>query len=197
MLSLKYSDYELEAGIDEAGRGCLAGPVVAAAVILPPDFYAEKLNDSKKLTHKDRLILREIILEKAVSWQIGVVEAPRIDEINILQASYEAMHIAINGLSIKPDFLVIDGNRFRQHAIPSETIIKGDGKFANIAAASILAKTFRDDIRDKLHSQFSAYLWNENKGYPTLAHKEAIFLHGLTPYHRKTFRWQKTITLFD
>lgn len=197
MLSLKYSDYELEAGIDEAGRGCLAGPVVAAAVILPPDFYAEKLNDSKKLTHKDRLILREIILEKAIAWQIGVVEAPRIDEINILQATYEAMHLAINGLSVKPDFLIIDGNRFRPHAIPSETIIKGDGKFANIAAASILAKTYRDDIMNELHTKYSAYLWNENKGYPTLAHKEAISLHGLTPYHRKTFRWQKTITLFD
>lgn len=197
MLPLKYSDYELEAGIDEAGRGCLAGPVVAAAVILPPDFYCEKLNDSKKITHKDRLMLREIILEKAISWQVGIIDAPRIDEINILQATFEAMHLAIDGLSLQPQFLAIDGNRFRPHAIPSTSIIKGDGKFANIAAASILAKTFRDDIMEELHSEFSMYLWNENKGYPTLAHKEAIALHGLTKYHRKSFRWQKTITLFD
>jgi ribonuclease HII len=197
MLSLKYSDFELEAGIDEAGRGCLAGPVVAAAVILPLDFHNEKLNDSKKLTHKDRLILREIILKEAICWEIGIIDAPRIDEINILQATFEAMHRAIDGLSLKPAFLAIDGNRFRPHAIPSATIIKGDGKFANIAAASILAKTFRDDIMEELHAEYNMYLWNENKGYPTLAHKDAIALHGLTKYHRKTFRWQKTITLFD
>ena len=197
MLSLKYSDFELEAGIDEAGRGCLAGPVVAAAVILPLDFQEEKLNDSKKLTHKDRLLLREVILKKAVSWQIGVVDAPRIDEINILQATFEAMHRAIDGLAVKPVFLAIDGNRFRSHAIPSATIIKGDGKFANIAAASILAKTFRDEIMEELHLEYSSYAWNENKGYPTVAHKEAIALHGLTKYHRRTFRWQKNITLFD
>jgi len=197
MLSLKYSNFELEAGIDEAGRGCLAGPVVAAAVILPLDFQEEKLNDSKKLTHKDRLLLREIILQKAISWQIGVVDAPRIDEINILQATFEAMHRAIDGLSVKPIFLAIDGNRFRSHAIPSATIIKGDGKFANIAAASILAKTFRDEIMEELHLEDNRYAWNENKGYPTLAHKEAIALHGLTKYHRRSFRWQKNITLFD
>lgn len=197
MLPLKYSDKELEAGIDEAGRGCLAGPVVAAAVILPPDFYSEKLNDSKKLTHKDRVILREQILKEAIAWEVGIIDAPRIDEVNILQATYDAMHAAINGLSVKPDFLIIDGNRFRPHEISSATIIKGDGKFANIAAASILAKTFRDDIMDELHSEFSMYLWNENKGYPTVAHKDAIALYGLTKYHRKSFRWQKPITLFD
>jgi ribonuclease HII len=181
----------LEAGVDEAGRGCLAGPVVAAAVILPDGFTHEKLNDSKKLNEKQRLSLREEILEEALVWNVGMISAPRIDEVNILNATYEAMHEAVAGLGKKPAYLLIDGNRFRPYPeIDHACMIKGDGRFLNIAAASILAKTYRDEVMFMLHEQFPHYDWHKNKGYPTKAHKAAIAQHGPSPYHRRSFNWE-------
>jgi len=178
----------LEAGCDEAGRGCLAGPVYAAAVILPPDFIAGELNDSKKLTHNQRAALRLIIEREAVAWSVASVDNHEIDEINILNASFLAMHRAIEKLSIRPRYLSIDGNRFKAYPdIPHSCIIKGDGKYLNIAAASILAKTHRDEFMDKLSDEFPLYEWKQNKGYPTKVHRSAALLHGLSPYHRKTF----------
>jgi ribonuclease HII len=178
----------LEAGCDEAGRGCLAGPVYAAAVILPPDFIAGELNDSKKLTHKQREKLRYIIEKEAVSWAVAAVDNHEIDEINILNASFLAMHRAIEMLSIQPKYLSIDGNRFKTYPdIPHSCIVKGDGKYLNIAAASILAKTHRDEYMDNLAAAYPMYQWQQNKGYPTKVHRSAALLHGLTPYHRKTF----------
>lgn len=178
----------LEAGCDEAGRGCLAGPVYAAAVILPPDFIAGELNDSKKLTHKQREKLRYIIEKEAVSWAVAAVDNNEIDEINILNASFLAMHRAIEMLSIQPRYLSIDGNRFKTYPdIPHSCIVKGDGKYLNIAAASILAKTHRDEYMDNLAADYPMYQWQQNKGYPTKVHRSAALLHGLTPYHRKTF----------
>jgi ribonuclease HII len=178
----------LEAGCDEAGRGCLAGPVYAAAVILPPDFIAGELNDSKKLTHKQREKLRYIIEKEAVSWAVAAVDNNEIDEINILNASFLAMHRAIEMLSIQPKYLSIDGNRFKTYPdIPHSCIVKGDGKYLNIAAASILAKTHRDEYMDNLAAAYPMYQWQQNKGYPTKVHRSAALLHGLTPYHRKTF----------
>ncbi len=178
-----------EAGCDEAGRGCLAGPVFAAAVILPVDFENELLNDSKKLSEKNRNLLRKIIEEDALSWAVASVSPEKIDEINILNASILAMHRAIEQLNRKPDFLLIDGNRFKTYKdIPHSTIIKGDGKYMSIAAASILAKTHRDAYMRKLHKEFPYYGWDHNKGYPTLQHKLAIQAHGSSVYHRKTFR---------
>ncbi|MBB5635851.1 ribonuclease HII [Pedobacter cryoconitis] len=178
----------LEAGCDEAGRGCLAGPVYAAAVILPLDFTAGELNDSKKLTHKQRVALRHIIEKEAVAWAVGIVDNNEIDEINILNASFLAMHRAIEQLVVQPGYLSIDGNRFKTYPdIPHSCIVKGDGKYLNIAAASILAKTHRDEYMDNLSAQFPAYQWQQNKGYPTKVHRSAALLHGLTPYHRKTF----------
>ncbi len=197
-LANRYTEELFEAGIDEAGRGCLAGPVVAAAVMLPPDYVNEELNDSKKLSHKQRLKLRQIILRDAMSWSLGMISAGRIDKVNILNATYEAMHEAIDGLHIRPDYLLIDGNRFRAFEdIPHTCIIKGDGKFAHIAAASILAKTYRDEIMGMLAQEFPHYGWAANKGYPTRAHKEAIRDFGISPQHRKTFNWQLPLTLFD
>lgn len=178
----------IEAGCDEAGRGCLAGPVFAAAVILPPDFDDPRLNDSKKLSEKTRYLLRDIIIDKAVAWAVAEVSAAEIDSINILNASILAMHRALDSLNLTPQAVVVDGNRFKPwRDIPYTTVVKGDGKLANIAAASILAKTFRDDAMNRLSAQYPAYRWNINKGYPTKAHREAIRLNGPSPLHRMTF----------
>ena len=178
----------IEAGCDEAGRGCLAGAVYAAAVILPPDFHNPTLNDSKQLTEKQRDALRPIIESEAIAWAIGIVTPEEIDRINILQASFLAMHRAISQLSITPDHLLIDGNRFTPYpGISHTTIIKGDAKYRSIAAASILSKTHRDEYMRLLSSEYPAYHWTNNKGYPTLSHREALRQHGVTPYHRKSF----------
>lgn len=186
---LPYLNKELiEAGCDEAGRGCLAGAVYAAAVILPTDYVNERLNDSKKLTEHQRYALREEIERDALAWAVGVVLPAEIDKINILNASFLAMHRAINQLSIRPQHLLIDGNRFNKyHDVPHTTVVKGDGKFLSIAAASILAKTYRDDYMNKLHEEYPMYDWKGNKGYPTKKHREAIAKYGTTPYHRMTF----------
>ena len=171
----------IEAGCDEAGRGCLAGSVYAAAVILPKDFKNELLNDSKQLTEKQRYALREVIEREAIAWAVGIVSPEEIDEINILRASFLAM-------STRPEHLLIDGNRFNKYpGIPHTTLIKGDGKYLSIAAASILAKTYRDDYMNRLHEEYPYYDWNRNKGYPTKKHRAAIAEHGTTPYHRMTF----------
>lgn len=178
----------IEAGCDEAGRGCLAGAVYAAAVILPKDFENEELNDSKQLTERQRYKLREVIEQNALAWAVGVVSPEEIDKINILNASFLAMHRAINSLKIRPEFLLIDGNRFNKYEnIPYQTIIKGDGKYLSIAAASILAKTYRDDYMNKLDQEYPQYDWKDNKGYPTKKHRQAIQDYGVTPYHRMTY----------
>ena len=188
MLLGNYYDNTIEAGCDEAGRGCLAGPVFAAAVILPADFKNELLNDSKQLSEKKRIYLREVIEKEALAWAVAKVDAPEIDEINILNASFLAMHRAIEQLTILPEHLLIDGNRFRKYKnIPHHCIVKGDGKYLSIAAASVLAKTYRDDFMKRIHEEFPYYLWDKNKGYPTLKHKLAIQQYGFTSYHRKTF----------
>lgn len=179
----------VEAGCDEAGRGCLAGPVVAAAVILPPDYHNDLLNDSKKLTEKQRDLLRPIIEQEALAWAVGIVSNEEIDEINILNASFLAMHRAIDQLTIQPQHLLIDGNRFRKYNnIPHTCIVKGDGKYLPIAAASILAKTHRDQIMETLHEQYPDYNWQKNKGYPTKDHRAGIEQHGSTPFHRMSFK---------
>lgn len=178
----------LEAGCDEAGRGCLAGAVYAAAVILPQDFRNERLNDSKQLTEHQRYALREVIEREALAWAVGVVTPQEIDEINILNASFLAMHRAVAQLKIRPQHLLIDGNRFKPYpGIPHTTVVKGDGKYLSIAAASILAKTYRDDYMNRLHEEYPYYDWNHNKGYPTRKHRAAIAAHGTTPYHRLSF----------
>lgn len=178
----------IEAGCDEAGRGCLAGAVFAASVILPKDFRNELLNDSKKLTERQRYALREVIEKEAIAWAVGVVSPEEIDKINILNASILAMHRAVDGLKVRPQALIVDGNRFRPYQnLPHTTIVKGDGKYLSIAAASILAKTYRDDYMNGLHQEYPYYDWEGNKGYPTRKHREAIRLHGTTPYHRMTF----------
>lgn len=178
----------IEAGCDEAGRGCLAGSVYAAAVILPPDYTNDELNDSKKLSAKRRYALREVIERDAVAWAVGGATAAEIDEINILNASILAMHRALDKLAVRPEFVIVDGNRFKPyHDVPHQTIVKGDGKYLAIAAASILAKTYRDDYMHELHKEFPYYGWDRNAGYPTKQHREGIAEHGLTPYHRVTF----------
>lgn len=178
----------IEAGCDEAGRGCLAGPVFAAAVILPPNFSNEVLNDSKQLSEKKRYELRPLIEREAVAWSVGIVSAKEIDEINILNASFLAMHRALDSLKVRPEALLIDGNRFKPYQnLPFNCIVKGDGKMMSIAAASILAKTYRDDYMNKLHNDFPMYGWNSNKGYPTPAHRMAIEKFGVTEHHRMTF----------
>lgn len=178
----------LEAGCDEAGRGCLAGAVYAAAVILPQDFRNERLNDSKQLTEHQRYALREVIEREALAWAVGVVTPQEIDEINILNASFLAMHRAVAQLKIRPQHLLIDGNRFKPYpGIPHTTVVKGDGKYLSIAAASILAKTYRDDYMNRLHEEYPYYDWNHNKGYPTPKHRAAIAARGTTPYHRLSF----------
>lgn len=179
----------VECGCDEAGRGCLAGSVFAAAVILPPDFTNEELNDSKQLTEAQRYRLRPIIEQAATAWGIGEVTAQEIDEINILNASILAMHRAISQLKIQPEHIIVDGNRFKPYKfIPYRTIVKGDAKFLSIAAASVLAKTYRDDYMQQLHKEFPMYHWNENKGYPTKQHRMAIRQHGSCPYHRMSYK---------
>lgn len=187
LLPYLYPD-TIEAGCDEAGRGCLAGAVYAAAVILPPDFRNELLNDSKQLTEKQRYALRGVIEREASAWAIGIVSPEEIDKINILNASFLAMHRAIDGLKIRPKHLLIDGNRFNPYqGVPYTTVVKGDGKYMSIAAASVLAKTYRDDYMNCLHEEFPVYDWVHNKGYPTPKHRSAIAEHGITPYHRKSF----------
>ena len=178
----------IEAGCDEAGRGCLAGSVYAAAVILPPDYANDKLNDSKQLTERQRYDLREVIMRDAVAWAVGVVTPEEIDKINILNASILAMHRALDQLAVRPEAVIVDGNRFKpyQH-LPYATIVKGDGKYLSIAAASILAKTFRDDYMNTLAEEYPQYDWLSNKGYPTKKHREAIRQYGITPYHRRSF----------
>lgn len=184
----------IEAGCDEAGRGCLAGPVFAAAVILPHGFECEELNDSKKISEKLRNQLRKTIEENATAYAIGIVFQQDIDKINILNASIAAMHKALDGLSVAPQHIIVDGNRFKPYKdIPFQTIVKGDGKYMSIAAASILAKTYRDDYMNNLAKQFPAYGWDKNKGYPTKAHRRAIMECGITEHHRKSF----TLTIDD
>lgn len=179
----------LEAGTDEAGRGCLAGPVVAAAVILPENFKNELLNDSKKLSEKKRNHLRPIIEKEAISYGVGFIYPDEIDELNILRASIKAMHLALDQLNQKPEFIAVDGNKFVPYTnIPYQCVIKGDGKYRNIAAASVLAKTYRDAYMEKIHQEFPQYGWHQNKGYPTQSHREAIIQYGTTAYHRKSFR---------
>ena len=188
MLENTYQHELIEAGCDEAGRGCLAGSVFAAAVILPPDFHHPLLNDSKQMTERQRNILREVIEREAVAWAVAEVTAARIDEINILKASIEGMNIAAANLKVAAEFLAIDGNRFISHSgLPYKCIVKGDGKYADIAAASVLAKTHRDEYMLRLHNEFPHYGWDRNKGYPTKEHRLAIREHGLTPYHRLSF----------
>jgi len=187
LLSCLHKDL-VEAGCDEAGRGCLAGAVYAAAVILPPGFHNEQLNDSKQLTEKQRYALREVIECEALAWAVGVVSPQEIDEINILNASFLAMHRAIDALKVRPQHLLIDGNRFRPYpGIPHTTVVKGDGKYLSIAAASILAKTYRDDYMLRLHAEYPSYGWDRNKGYPTREHRAAIAEYGATPHHRQSF----------
>ena len=179
----------IEAGCDEAGRGCLAGPVYAAAVVLPVDFRNDLLNDSKQLSERQRYALREVIEREAVAWAVGVVSADEIDKINILRASILAMHRAISQLKIRPQHLLIDGNRFSPYEdIPHTTVVKGDATYMSIAAASILAKTYRDDYMLKIHQEYPQYHWDSNKGYPAPVHREAIRQYGTTPYHRMTFQ---------
>ena len=188
MLENTYQQELIEAGCDEAGRGCLAGSVFAAAVILPRDFHHPLLNDSKQMTERQRNILRGVIEREAVAWAVAEVSAARIDEINILKASIEGMNIAAANLKVAAEFLAIDGNRFVSHAgLPYKCIVKGDGKYANIAAASVLAKTHRDEYMMRLHEEYPLYGWDRNKGYPTREHRLAIREHGLTPYHRMSF----------
>jgi ribonuclease HII len=178
----------IEAGCDEAGRGCLAGPVFAAAVILPKDYQNKLLNDSKKLTEKQRIQLRNEIEKEAIEWAVAQVSAQEIDDINILNASFLAMHRAVDQLKKRPEALLIDGNRFKTyHDIPHHCIIKGDGKYMSIAAASVLAKTYRDDYMFTIHEEFPFYAWRENKGYPTAAHRKAIYENGAVIHHRKSF----------
>lgn len=178
----------IEAGCDEAGRGCLAGAVFAAAVILPADFRNEMLNDSKKLTEKQRYELRKVVEAEALAWAVGVVEPAEIDAINILNASFLAMHRAVGQLKMRPQHLLVDGNRFTPYpGIPHTTVVKGDGKYLSIAAASILAKMYRDDYMNRLAAEYPAYGWKKNKGYPTKKHREAIKAYGTTPYHRMSF----------
>ena len=188
MLESSYYKGKIEAGCDEAGRGCLAGSVFAAAVILPEDYQNELLNDSKQLTEKKRYQLREIIQRDAVAWAVGIVTPEEIDKINILNASILAMHRALDQLKVRPEAIIFDGNRFKPYQkIPYTTIVKGDGKYLSIAAASILAKTYRDDYMNRLAEEYPQYDWLSNKGYPTKKHRDAIRQYGITPYHRKTF----------
>jgi len=188
MLKSHYYDNLVEAGCDEAGRGCLAGSVYAAAVILPPDYENDLLNDSKKLTAKKRYALREVIQHDALAWAVGIVTPEEIDKINILNASFLAMHRALDQLCLRPEAVIVDGNRFKPYQdLPFSTIVKGDGKYLSIAAASVLAKTYRDDYMLSLAKEYPQYDWQSNMGYPTKKHRQAIRDHGITPYHRKSY----------
>jgi ribonuclease HII len=192
MLKNKFSKSEFEVGIDEAGRGCIAGPVTASAVILPRDFNNKHLDDSKKLSEKKRLDLKTIIEREAIDYSVFFINAKTIDNINILNSTFKAMHGALDSLKIHPNFILVDGNKFIKYKdIPHKCIIKGDGKYQNIAAASILAKTYRDEYMKKLHSKFPKYGWNTNKGYGTEFHMDMINKHGKTDFHRKTFNIKK------
>ena len=188
MLKSCYFEGKIEAGCDEAGRGCLAGSVYAAAVIFPADYQNEELNDSKQLTDKKRHQLRDIIERDALAWAVGVVTPEEIDKINILNASFLAMHRALDQLKVRPEAIIVDGNRFKQYGeVPHVCIVKGDAKYLSIAAASILAKTYRDDYMDGLAEEYPQYDWKSNKGYPTKKHREAIRQYGVTPYHRMSY----------
>ena len=189
VLKLNYSGFLLEAGTDEAGRGCLSGPVVAAAVILPEGFKHDLLNDSKQLSEKKRMELRPFIEKNALAYGVSFVDQEEVDKINVLQASITGMHRSISQLNISPKFIIVDGNKFRNYKeIPHKTIVKGDAKFMSIAAASVLAKTYRDEYMEKIHQEFPMYNWKQNKGYPTKEHRDAIRKFGITKYHRKTFK---------
>ncbi|WP_418508358.1 ribonuclease HII [Corallibacter sp.] len=189
MLKLNYSGFKLECGTDEAGRGCLCGPVTAAAVILPDTFKNDILNDSKQLSEKKRELIRPIIEKEALAFGVAHVFPETIDDINILNASILAMHEAIKNMQVNPDFIIVDGNKFKPfNNVNHETIVKGDSKYLSIAAASVLAKTYRDDYMQRIHEEFPMYDWRKNKGYPTKTHREAIKKHGVTNYHRKSFR---------
>ena len=188
MLKNHFYEGKVEAGCDEAGRGCLAGSVYAAAVILPPDYQNELLNDSKQLTERRRYELRDIIQHDAVAWAVGIVTPEEIDRINILNASILAMHRALDQLTVRPEAIIVDGNRFKPYQkLPHTTIVKGDGKYLSIAAASILAKTYRDDYMNQLAEEYPQYDWRMNKGYPTKKHRDAIREYGITKYHRKSY----------
>ncbi len=202
MLANHYYEGKVEAGCDEAGRGCLAGSVYAAAVILPEDYQNDLLNDSKQLTEKRRYQLRDIIQRDAVAWAVGIVTPEEIDRINILNASILAMHRALDQLQVRPEAIIVDGNRFKPYRdLPHTTIVKGDGKYLSIAAASILAKTYRDDYMNQLAEEYPQYDWLSNKGYPTKKHREAIKAYGITPYHRKSYNLlgdgQLSLEFFD
>jgi ribonuclease HII len=189
MLRASYQKLLLEAGLDEAGRGCLAGPVFAAAVILPRNFRNKLLNDSKQLTAEERYKLRPIIQEKAICWAVASLDPTEIDQINILRAAFKSMHLAVDQLAVRPELLLVDGNRFTpNHFIPHQCIIQGDGQYASIAAASVLAKTYRDDYMQQLHAEFPQYGWADNKGYATRFHQEALNQHGPCVHHRQSFR---------
>ncbi len=189
MLLSSFTADLVEAGCDEVGRGCLAGPVVAAAVILPKGYQHELLNDSKQLTKEDRLALQSDIVRDALAWAVAEVSNEEIDEINILNASFKAMHLALDKLTMQPDFLLIDGNRFKPYRdVKFECVIKGDGKYLSIAAASVLAKNYRDELMSKLSEEFPGYGWHTNVGYPTIQHRDGIRELGITPYHRKSFQ---------
>lgn len=196
MLESQYTPDLIEAGCDEAGRGCLAGPVFAAAVVLPKDYRNPRIDDSKKLTGKQRTALRAEIETDALAWAVAQVDNNGIDHMNILAASFHAMNLAVKKLSLKPQFLLIDGNRFRNETdIDYRFFVKGDARYMSIAAASILAKTYRDEFMEKIHDEYPQYNWKKNKGYPTKYHYEAIAQFGITPYHRKSFTLEKQLTL--
>jgi ribonuclease HII len=198
MLKPFFQSKLIEAGCDEAGRGCLAGPVFAGAVILPRGFSHPGIKDSKQLSEKDRWKIREVILNQAISWAVDMVDHTEIDRINIQKASFKAMHLALEKLEVRPGLILVDGNRFTPYGnIPHQTIVGGDAHYASIAAASILAKTFRDEMMLSLHREFPQYGWDKNKGYGTAMHREAIAIHGLSPFHRKTFQLPAGQLSFD
>lgn len=198
MLKNNFSGYQFEAGTDEAGRGCLSGPVVAAAVILPLDYHNKLLNDSKQLSEAKRKKLRPIIEKDALAYGVSFINEKEVDQLNVLQASITGMHRAISMMSITPEYIIVDGNKFKPYKdVPFETIVKGDAKYLSIAAASVLAKTYRDDFMEKIHKEFPFYNWKNNKGYPTKEHRKAIQEYGITKYHRKTFKLLPSQLKFD
>ena len=189
---------KIECGVDEAGRGCLAGPVTAAAVILPANYKNSRINDSKKLSEKERIILQREIIKDCISYSVSHVSSKTIDEVNILNASIKAMHLSINKLKVKPNYILVDGNKFKAFKkIPHKCVVKGDSKFLNIAAASILAKTYRDKLMENYHMQYPEYGWKDNKGYPTIRHRESLKKYGTVDIHRKTFKLYDGQTLLD